>query len=176
MRRPSLSAVLFIATAGAVAFGYYMLATTGSPAPRPSEERWLYAVSVDDIEHVTINFQGTHRSFVLRPKGWFFEDPPDIPVNNARWSAVPLLLSGTIVARRFKRTNDAPAYGLDRPEMIVDLVMRGDRRLKITVGDATPDGANYYVAVERLPWISLVNAAWRQTLSRLVTNPPFPAR
>jgi hypothetical protein len=168
--------LLFLLALIAVAAGYYLLVTTASPPRQPESPYWLYAVSEDDIEKITISVRGQRQSFVRNGAGWFFEAPADLPVDMARWSAVPLLLSGTTVARRLEATDDISAYGLDEPAMIIDLFLRGQRRLQIQVGDKTPDGANYYVAVAELPDLSLVNAAWGNTLMGLVTNPPFSAR
>lgn len=157
-------------TAMMVAAGYYLLAKT-APSPTQREPEWLYAASADDIERITVTVGERRESFVKTNHGWVFETPAGAPVDMSRWSAVPLLLSGTTVVRRLDAA-DATAYMLDPPMTIADLYLRGDRRIQIHIGDRTPDDANYYVALAGLPGISLVNAAWGQTVIDLAIRPP----
>jgi hypothetical protein len=166
----------FALAAIAIGAGYWALANVAPPRPEITPIQWLYAVSQDDIEKVSVALPARRFSFVKRSETWFFEVPAGAPVDQARWSAIPLLLSGTTVARRLEGVDDPAAYGLEPPRMIIDVYLRGERRIQIQVGDATPDGANTYVALAGLPGVSLVNAAWAKTLSALVLDPPLARR
>jgi hypothetical protein len=152
--------------------GYYLFAKTTPTAPIAAP-KWLYATSADDIERITVTVGGRTESFAKTRDGWVFDMPAGEPVDMTRWSAVPLLLSGTTVVRRLDDgADDAAAYRLDPPIAIADIHLRGDRLIQVHIGDRTADGANYYVAVAGVPGISLVNAAWGQTVIDLALHPP----
>lgn len=155
-----------------VGAGYYLFAKT-APTASTAAPKWLYAASADDIERITVTVGGQTASFAKTDDGWVFDTSAAEPVNMTRWSAVPLLLSGTTVVRRLDDgADDAAAYRLDPPIAIADIDLRGERHIQVHIGDRTADGANYYVAVAGLPGISLVNAAWGQTVIDLALHPP----
>ncbi len=155
-----------------VGAGYYLFARTAPTAPTAAP-KWLYAASADDIERVTVTVGGRKEAFAKTDRDWVFDTPARESVDMARWSAVPLLLSGTTVVRRLDDAADeAAAYRLDPPIAVADIYLRGNRHIQVHIGDKTADGANYYVAVAGLPGISLVNAAWGQTVIDLVLHPP----
>jgi hypothetical protein len=166
-------AIVYLLAAIAIGAGYYALDRTPAATPDVAPIQWLYAASQDDIERVVIAIPGRTIAFVKKPDGWVVDGPGAVPVDMARWSAIPLLLSGTTVARRLAKIDDPSAYGLDDPLLIVDVYLRGDRRIQVQMGDPTPDGENNYVALAGLDGVSLVNAAWGRTLVALATNPPY---
>ena len=176
MKLPSRQTLLFLVTATALVGGFYGITVTEKPAAPVEEARWLYAVTEADIQRVVITGNGRKQALMKTPEGWIFASPSDGPVDMTRWNGILLLLSGITVARRLDATNPPDDYGLESPTMVIDLFLRGDRRLQIQVGDQTPDGANYYVAIATLPFVSLVNAAWGQTMMTVLTDPPFAAR
>ena len=54
--------------------------------------------------------------------------------------------------------NDKAAYGLDKPSVYVDIILRDGENYSLYIGDKSPDGSGYYAAVTNDPKIYLVSA------------------
>ena len=89
---------------------------------------------------------------------------------------IPLLLSSPKAERLIAAAatpEQLASYGLLRPRMTVDLVLTGDRRIGIEVGDPTPGGDAYYVRVSAHTDVYTVHETWFAVLERLVLDPPY---
>lgn len=145
--------------------------------PKPP---WFYQVDMDDILVISIRYRGDHVKFVSTLEGtWAFDDPAGIPPSPRRWGGITLLLSGPRTWRDL--TSVAPSiienraeYGLDDPDMIVDLGLVGDRWLQFRLGDKTTDGGYHYGEVVGFDELFLIVANWGDVLARLAYEPPLP--
>lgn len=54
--------------------------------------------------------------------------------------------------------NDKAAYGLDKPSVYVDIILREGENYSLYIGDKAPDGSGYYATVTGDPKIYLVSA------------------
>lgn len=144
----------------------------GVPAPP-----WFYNVSMEDISRVEVEYRGEEMSFVQNEEGiWVFNDPPDVPVDRARWGGLTLLLSGPQARRLLVESTNVPEqYGLDIPETIIKVSLTGERSIQVRLGDQTVNGSEHYSQVGGFPQVFLIDSSWGNVLSRLVTEPPFPA-
>ncbi|MDA1173731.1 MAG: hypothetical protein O2826_04340, partial [Chloroflexi bacterium] len=102
-----------------------------------------------------------------------FEDPQGLIVNIERWGGIVLLLSGPQVERELGHAKDLSDFGLDVPT-IVDLTLGDDTRIRVLLGDRTPDERHHYATVGDDGELFLVNADWGNVLMALVEAPPYP--
>jgi Domain of unknown function (DUF4340) len=163
----------------AALWAVYLL--TGPPADAPEEapRPALWSAQADDLVAVTIALPsaGKEGAWIKGANGdWYDQKRDGRNVDVRRWGGgIPLLLSGP-KAERLIAAAPAPeqlaAYGLLRPRMTVDLVLKGEQRIGVEVGDPTPDGSAYYVRVAARPQVYTVHATWFGVLERLVLDPP----
>jgi hypothetical protein len=133
----------------------------------------LYTVEEDSIVSVAIETgQGTIR-FARNTNLWTFVAPEGLIVNIERWGGIVLLLSGPQVERELGPAKDISDFGLGTPS-IVDLTLDDDSRIRVLLGDSTPDGRHYYATVGDGGYLFLVNADWGNVLKALVEAPPYP--
>ena len=140
---------------------------------------WFYQVSFDDIVHIVVRNDQRQVAFEkVRPGMWVFEDPEGIPTDQFRWGGIVLLLSGPQTQRDFstvRQTIDDPAeYGLDQPELIIDVGLTSDRTVQFRLGDTTTDGTFQYAQVVGFPQLFLITESWGKVLERLAAQPPIP--
>lgn len=158
----------------ALAAGYLMLAPV-RPAEEEENPPWFYVADEGDITVLEVTYQGERRAFVRRGTGWYFQDPPDLPVNLDRWGGVVLLASGPRSRRLLaERVEDPSRYGLDPPQGRIRISLAGGPTLTVLLGDLTPDGTGQYVMLEGSPRLFVVDAGWGRVLGELATRPPYP--
>ncbi len=146
---------------------------------REPDDPWFYQVAMEDIITIQVTRDGMKVAFFKNEENaWEFEDPTNIPPFHNRWAGITLLLSGPQTRRDLTiaaQTIDDPAqYGLDDPDMIVDVGLTADRSLQFRLGDLTTDGGSYYGQVIGFPQLYLVVEIWGRVISRLATEPPVP--
>ena len=146
---------------------------------REPREPWFYQVAQDDIEVIEITLKGSSLKFEKTDEDtWVFVDPLGIPPIHQRWAGITLLLSGPQTRRDITiaaQTIDDPAqYGLDDPQMIVDVGLTADRQLQFRLGDKTTNRNHSYGQVIGFPQLYLVAGIWGDVLARLVREPPIP--
>jgi hypothetical protein len=155
-----------------------------SEPEEPSEPTvYVWNVDMDEIEHIEISLprQGLSQAFVKISQGdqfpWFFDDEQNSPIDQERWGGgIPLLLSGPGAARVITENatdEQLAVFGLDQPSMEITITMSDGDIVKTYVGDATPDGINYYVRAPNSNAVALVDYTWYNVLSGLVTDPPY---
>ncbi len=160
----------------AVIGGYVLVQLLNeNPAPVPTET-FIYAINERDITGVEIAHDGDARRFVWDEGAgeWVFDDAERSPVDQARWSGIPLLLSGPRVQRVLSvDQEDLWRYGLDDPQTTIRLDLSDGRRLTVHIGIPSPDGENDYAMQEGSQQVVLIDRSWREVLARLATDPPF---
>lgn len=175
--------ILILAVILAVLVGVFYWVSRPEPATPPKPTVYVWDIDMDYITHITISLprEGLSQSFIKIPQGdkfpWFFDDPERSPVDSNRWGAgIPLLLSGP-AADRIINENATEAklaeYGLLQPRMEITLTLENNSILKISVGDSTPDGNNYYVRAPGSNAVATVDYTWYEVLERLVKEPPY---
>jgi hypothetical protein len=178
-----LSNILILLTVLLVAGGIYYWLNLPKPAPPQEPRYYAWDVSLDDLQHITIDLPSENKSQsfikISNPDTfpWYFDDAQQSAVDTKRWGGgIPLLLSGPGVQRYFAgaSTDKLSEYGLTKPQMIIDLALTDNRTMNIVIGDFTPDGINVYVlAPHSNNDIGLVDRSWFDVLSALVTDPPY---
>ncbi|MBI4234100.1 MAG: DUF4340 domain-containing protein [Chloroflexi bacterium] len=153
----------------------YLFFYEGSPAEKAPDAPWFYSASMEDITQVRVRHGEAEVAFSDSLSGWHFDDPKGVPVDLARWGGITLLLSGPQSRRLLAPQVDSPAtYGLDKPSLI-DVTLTGQRKIEIALGSKTPDGVSHYAQQTGDPRLFLVDSAWGDVITRLVTNRPYPA-
>ena len=178
--------ILILAVILAVLVGVFYLVSRPEPGTSPKPTVYVWSIEMDDITHITISLprEGLIQSFIKIPQGdkfpWFFDDPERSPVDANRWGGgIPLLLSGP-GADRIISENATEAklaeFGLLQPRLEITLTLENNSTLKISVGDNTPDGSNYYVRAPGSNAVATVDYTWYDILEGLVKEPPYASK
>jgi hypothetical protein len=163
-----------VSVAAIVVFAAWMVWIRDSGEPiGPEAVVRLYTVDQDAIVNVAIETGEQSARFARNAGGWAFEDPRGLTVNIERWGGIVLLLSGPQVERELGHAKERDDFGLDTPS-IVELTLEDDSRIRVTLGDRTPDERHYYATVASDEGLFLVNADWGNVLKALVEAPPYP--
>jgi hypothetical protein len=166
--------------------GIYFVFNRPEPAPKQEPKEYVWMIEQDNIEHITITLLRENpqlsQSFIKISKGdafpWFFDDPPKYSsVNSTRWGGgIPLLLSGP-GADRVITYNATPEqlteFGFGQPKMKIDLILADNTTMTIYLGDATPDGSNYYIRAPNSDAVATVDYTWYNEMERLLKDPPY---
>ena len=174
----------FIIPTGILAIGlgiWYYFASRPQPVPPPEPRPYVWQVEMNDLARIQIDLPKRSLSEAWRmhaDRYWYFTDPDGPRVDSSRWGGgIPLLLSGPGANRLVEAApteEQLAAFGLDEPQMLINLLMRDGAELLILVGDATPDGISYYAKHANRPEVLTVDSAWFEVIERLVTDPPHP--
>ena len=165
--------------------GIYYVFNRPEPASPEQPKEYVWMIEQDDIVHITITLTRENpqlsQSFIKISQEdkfpWYFDDAQHSPVDSQRWGGgIPLLLSGPGADRAITYTatpEKLAEYGLTNPKMRIELLLADDTTMVIYVGDATPDGANYYVRAPNSDAVATVDYTWYDIMARLVTEPPY---
>jgi hypothetical protein len=154
--------------------------------PEPGEPvdsiPYVWDFDMDDLQHIVISMPRTEQSvsFVLHEDRYFYFDVDNGSiVDMQRWGGgIPLLLSGPGADRRLvKNATDAQLaeYGFTTPNLDITLTLKDDSVYNIELGNGTPSGKTYYIRLTEFREIYTVDYTWYDVISRLVTEPPYPA-
>ncbi len=174
--RLSLVLVVIFAVA-AIAVAWFV-----ENAPEESKEPlspYFYRLDDTDITNVSIVAGDDAVSMHVREEDgrnrWYFDEPGDIPVDHNRWGGITVLLGGPRTQRVLKQEfGDPAAYGLDDPQMKIQVTLRDASIVALHFGNETPDGGAHYAYSPGMPQLQLVDSSWGNVLARLATEPPFP--
>ena len=145
------------------------------------ESPWFYQVAQEDIIGVNITNNDQVVKFYKEGKTWFIKEPAIYKGIPAAWEifqGVDLLLSGPRTQRDLTISSyiiDNPAqYGLDFPEIIVDVELTANRFITFKLGNKTPNGDYFYGEVVGFPQLYMVAEIWGRVVGKLALNPPLP--
>jgi hypothetical protein len=164
--------------------GYYFYDVPEAPET-PEAQVFVWQIEMEEIEHITLSLprEGKSQSFIKISEEdkfpWYFDDAKNSPVDTERWGGgIPLLLSGPGAGRVIAEdasTEKLTEFGLTQPKMEITLTLENGRIMNIKVGDATPNGAYYYVQAPSTNDVALVDYTWYDILERLILEPPYAA-
>ncbi len=173
--RITFSAVIVLAFIAVIAT-FVVQSDTGEEQSGP-DLPFFYTLAPDDIRHIKINTDLGETDFTLVPdqRVWYFDDPAGIPVSHDRFGGMTFLLGGPKIQRLLQdEVEDEAIFGLENPDLVVDLGLRDGSSIAMELGDLTPDGEGQYARMVGFPQMVLVDSSWGQVISRLVAEPPFP--
>lgn len=166
--RISFILIILVAVVG----GYVLIFELNRRPDKEPEPPYFYDVEITDIGGITISLKDTQQSFIKAGNKWVFEDSGS-PVDPARWSGIPLLLTGPRAARVLKNTLEDPQeYGLDPPETHITVTLEDGRAINVILGYKTPDGLSHYAQVVGFAQLYLVSSTWGDVINRIATEPP----
>ena len=147
---------------------------TGDPVEEPP---WLYNVDINDMKQITVTHEGEEAFFTIGTDNrWHIGDPDGLPVGGQRWGGIELLLSGTKTRRLLDpRPTELVSFGLDSPGTRIEVELKDGRIIPLLLGFQTPDGGNQYAQIEGFPQLFTVYFGWGDILTRLISEPPYPA-
>lgn len=98
----------------------------------------------------------------------------DVPVDLDRWADIPAKVSLSRVYDVVAQTIDDPAsLGLDPPRITARIGGRDGDIWVVHLGGRTPDGENIYGRLMGEPELYAIPLEWVDTLTGLVTDPPY---
>ncbi|MCH7983213.1 MAG: DUF4340 domain-containing protein [Chloroflexi bacterium] len=160
-----------------VAIGLTWFVTNPAEEFKEKQPPFFYTLAPDDLRNIEIQTGDLSTSWSLREgtRRWYFDDLEDIPADLYRWGGITQLLGGPRTQRVLAtEIDDESLYGLDAPSASITVTLRDGSRVKLFLGDRTPDQVNHYARIEGFPQLVLVDATWGEVLERLVTEPPLP--
>lgn len=174
--------VILLAILAVLLGSFYVFARPKPAAPQKPEE-YVWSISQDDIDHITISLPSDNmsESWIKISNGdqfpWFFDNAQHSPVDTGRWGGgIPLLLSGPGADRVLTDNASAEqlsAFGFNDPVMKITLTLTNGHVMTILVGDQTPTGNYYYVKAPGTDAVATVDYSWYNVLANLVKNPPY---
>ena len=142
---------------------------------------WFYQVAKEDIIGVNITNKDNVIKFYKEDKTWFIKEPNEYNGIPAAWEVfqgVDLLLSGPRTQRDLTISSytieDPVQYGLDAPEIIVDVELTSNRFITFKLGNKTPNEDYFYGEVVGFPQLYMVAEIWGRVVGKLALNPPLP--
>jgi hypothetical protein len=167
--RISFILIILVAVVG----GYVLIFELNRRPEKDPEPPYFYDVELTDITEITISIKDTQQSFIKAEHQWVFKDSGN-PVDLARWSGIPLLLTGPRAARVLKnRLEDPQEYGVDPPQTHITVKLEGGHVINVVLGHKTPDGLSHYAQVVGFPQLYLVSSTWGDVINRIATEPPI---
>ena len=159
-----------------VLIGGSVLMTVALRTKEPKElQDWMYRVDMEDINSVSVIHKDEQVDYALEGDQWVIKGGEETPVFRDKWGGKILLLSGPRSSRTLADEIDDPSkYGLDSPQMKVQLVLKSGQLLNFQVGDPTPDKQNWYAQLVGSEKLFTVAGVWGEEIARLVTEPPYP--
>ena len=144
--------------------------------PPQKPQAHLYNMDPEDILHVSITHRGKQVEYEVSEDGtWVIKDGSDTPVSEDKWAGVPLLLSRPPKGPQLETEIDDPAlYGLDTPLLEVAIQGTGDQSIEVHFGSKLPKRPNVYALIVGSDGLFSVPSVWGETVSKLVTDPPYP--
>ncbi|MCY4582137.1 MAG: DUF4340 domain-containing protein [Chloroflexi bacterium] len=170
-RKETVVLVLILMAAFGAVVGYLQ---TRSDPPRGTAPPFFYEIEATDIVSVRVEQGGMAESFVWDEEAeeWRFDDEVGESVDEERWGGMPVLLAGPRIERTLPDGLELDALGLEPPMASVIIGLEPSGEFRVLIGRRTPDGSAHYVKQSNNDTVFLVNAAWGDVISRLVTEPP----
>ena len=117
------------------------------PIPPKEPRQFVWQVEMNDLKIMAISLprEGKREAWIKHEdKYWYFDELNGPRVNMKRWGGgIPLLLSGP-GAKRLIAKNATKVqlriYGLDNPQMHIELMLENKDIIAVNVGDKSPDG------------------------------------
>ena len=140
------------------------------------EPPWFYNVDRFDMARIAIQDEGEEAVFFFGDDGtWRLDAPDGLPVGRDRWGGVVLLLTGPRSRRLLEeQPTDLAPYGLVNPLTTIEVDLKDGESINVLLGLLTPDGQNVYAQVEGFPQVFTVFSGWEESLTSLITEPPYP--
>jgi hypothetical protein len=174
---------ILIMVAVLIALGVVFIFVRQKPEPPPTEpvKTFIWYFDMAELKRIGISLpkQGKGQAWVKHEDRYFHFDEPDGPkVDMTRWGGgIPLLLSGPAAARIITEQatdQQLELYGLDNPNMQIDLTLVNGDIIRIEVGDITPNHQGYYIRRVDSKFVYTVDYSWYDVLKKLVMDPPYP--
>ena len=174
----SIRTSIILVVALAMVAGYVFFVQLRQVEEEEEEPPWFYNLDIADLTRIHIEDSAGNASFHLgKDDNWRIGDPEGIPVGLDRWGGITLLLTGP---RSRRLLDEQPAeikladYGLDDPPTTIEVDLKDGRSINVLIGLATPDGSNNYARVQGFPQVFTVFSGWRESLTKLIDDPPYP--
>ncbi len=136
---------------------------------------YFYRISSGDIRNISITNNSKKLSWHLEDNIWYFDQLNGIPADSYRWGGIIDLLQGPKLYRTISENIDDKAkYGLDNPATEISIFLDSGDKRTLFIGNETPDLTNNYAYLEGDEKLVMVDATWKNVLTRLVEEPPYP--
>ena len=172
----SIRTSIILVVSLAMVAGYVFFVQLRQTEEVEEEPPWFYNLDISDLTRIHIEDGEEGATFYLGvDEQWHINDPDGIPVGLERWGGITLLLTGPRSRRLLdEQPGDLAPYGLDAPPTTIEVDLKDGRSINVLIGLATPDGQSIYAQVEGFPQVFTVFSGWRDSLTSLIANLPYP--
>lgn len=139
----------------------------------------LFDVEEEKLTFIEVTHAGEIESYASRLRGgarqWLalLEDS-DLPVDRSKWADIPARVSDSEVYNVLAGEIEDPAsLGLDPPQITAKIGAADGSIFLVHLGNPTPNGNHIYGRVVGLPELYAVPLDWVETITGLVTDPPY---
>jgi len=155
------------------AFVYFADIRTQSPPP---EQPPFMEFAVPDVMRFQVETREGQRMVAIRKSpgiGWEMKEPYQAEADQARLEGILARLSSIKPSRVLTETTASLAsFGLDPPQLTVEVKLRDGSAQSLEIGDGTPNQAARYVRRTGEQAVLLMESATANQLNLLITAPP----
>ena len=134
-----------------------------------------FKINFEDITSISVEHGDQQVGYAFEGDQWLIKDGNDTQVSMEKWADTALLLNDPSARRALEDELDDPAkYGLDPPQVMVQIVQDDRTRLAFDLGGPTTGGQNWYAKLGESNKLYIVDSTYGEAVSRLATDPPYP--
>jgi hypothetical protein len=146
------------------------------PTPTAIGNSYLLDISKDKLQTIRISDQQNKTTLLERDNTgmWKIGLPMAGETDQAAAEAAETQIGALLIVTNIDAPPPLADMGLDSPPFIIQLSTLSGVHHTIEVGNKTPTGSGYYVRFDEKT-ISVVGADGIESLTKLISNPPFAA-
>ncbi len=170
-------ALILVIAASWIAIGASFAIKQLGVEERAEQPPFFFTLLPEDLRHINISAGESNTAWHYRESSarWFFDGQKDVPADLYRWGGITQLLGGPRSQRVLLKSFDDPElYGLNDPQLIINVILRDETELVVEMGDLTPDGGAHYARQQGYEELYTVDSSWGEVMLRLVNEPPYP--
>lgn len=134
----------------------------------------LWSIDMRRITRISISMPpaGVSGLWIKRDDGWVIQTSPRAGGSPAAPDGgLPLLLSRPQAKLVTEQPGEMSRFGLDAPQMLVQLTLDDRQRVEAHIGDRLPDGTGYYIVLAGARPVYSIDYAWFRELARPLATP-----
>ncbi|MCH7712327.1 MAG: DUF4340 domain-containing protein [Chloroflexi bacterium] len=142
----------------------------------------LFSMEEEDLIYIEVTQDGKTESYASRLRAGAREwlvllEDGDTPVDLSKWADIPAKVSDTEVYNVLANQIEEPeSLGLEPPQITVKIGGRDGGIFVVYLGNTTPSGNQIYGQVVGQPELYAVPLDWVNTITGLVTDPPYTVK
>lgn len=143
----------------------------------------LFGMEEENLIFIEVTQDGETETYASRLRGggdreWLaLLADGEVPVDLSKWADIPARVSDTVVHNVLAdEIDDLASLGLDPPQIMAKIGGSDGGIFMVHLGNTTPNGNQIYGRVVGLPELFAVPLEWVETITNLVTDPPYTTK